>query len=327
MGSKLQQVAVALGFGGGLLFSSGITCAKVVLEANFSGSGTGTGAGNMVQSGGTGMWGATGPKASVSIATNNPFTPVSGGYLGIKIGPHAIAGIKISPNSASTSFNSWVNTTKNTVNGAFDLFFQPSLASTSWGMGDARLLHVNSSNANVNGALQLVLTDAVVSGAEHMQLALYEGTGSGSKPLAAPITTSATYFAANTVYHIAGTFTTDTSTGHVTAHLYIAKGTGAIDITNSSTYEYSVSGTNSAIGAALANDAFSYASGFIVGHPDAWAIPAAMGLNVDTFRIYNNVPTTFAGLPSAAVPAPASLGLVALGSVGLLLLSRRRKTV
>lgn len=288
-----------------------------VLEAEFSGSGTGTGTGNIVQTGGTGTLVATSPATSaIGTTPANEFTSGSGGYLlttQTAGGPDE-AGVSITP-TAGGGFNSWVSLTgsgpngnDNTINGAFDFFFRSNVAGSSWGANAIRVLDYTSF---ATGSLRLVL-DAPQANAIQLQI---KNNANGSQT-AVP-TAYNLNIQANTIYHVAGTFTTAPNSGYVTADLWVVEGNTAISSTSTPT----ATNTSSLAFTATANFG---SQPIVFGHVSYGNAATTMTTEFDQFRIYNGIPTTFSALPT---PEPATLGLIDIGGLGILLLGRKRKMV
>ena len=120
----LAAVAAAVGLG-----LAPVTHADLapVFEADFSGAGTGTGAGNIVQSGGTAT--IVNANATASIVTGTNLAGGPGGYLNIvETGTNAVGtGASLVPTAAANGITSWWSQygsgsggADNTINGSFD---------------------------------------------------------------------------------------------------------------------------------------------------------------------------------------------------------------
>ncbi len=312
----LAAVAAAVGLGLAPVTNAN---AGLVFEADFSGTGTGTGTGNIVQSGGTATLGSTG-NATASIVTGTNLAGGPGGYLQVVetagTGGYG-TGATVTPTSG---FQSWWSPTgsgtggaDNTVNGSFDFFYENSNAGGQWATGpfsDAsgpnNAFGINANN-NSTGA----------GNTTGYQYYLYGGDGITSAGYSMNVTAYNLSLAANTLYHIAGVVSTNTSTGLVTGSLYVVSGNTAI-----------IPGTTTPVATTTSAQVFDATSNaplqFLLG--DAWftnSNTVAQTEKLDQFRIYSGTPTTFSALPTT-IPEPTTLGLMALGGLALLLPRRKR---
>ena len=255
--------------------------------------------------------------ASAAIGTNNPMASASGGYLQVTeqadtsspVKNNGGAGVTITPTSGD-GFDSWFSPTgsgsggtNNTITGAFDFFYRGSLSSSTWA---GQTLRVFDTNTNLR-----IFLDS--TGANALQLGVMGGAQ------AIVNAGSLTPFTAGGLVHVAGTVTTNTTSGLVTATLYAVAGNTAI--TPGTT---SIAGTGTSASAFTLTSSGLAGTAFDFGHTFyGFKSTVAQTEAFDQFRIYNGIPTTFSALPTST-PEPASLGLLAVGGLGLLLLGKRR---
>lgn len=274
----------------------------VVLQADFTGTGTGTGVGHLVSLGATGsLISNAGSSVTSSQVATAPFvSPDSGGCLRLVdagLGIATSAGVHLKPLSSANSPDSWYTdggtSTFDTVNGAFDFYFRSSIASTSWdGSGVAfRPLDISGGN----GGLRMIINSTTPN---NLQMELKAVNAGGAIVMDLFTVKNGVNFAANTVYHMAGTVSTDAA-GKVSIKLFAARGNVDID-TNSNAYLIASANSASAMDTAASNainHAFNSATaaGFDFGkmrNTDA----LAQTQEFDDFRIYNSVPATFDSL-------------------------------
>ncbi|MEI8195254.1 MAG: glycosyl hydrolase family 28-related protein, partial [Phycisphaerae bacterium] len=270
----------------------------VVFEADFNGIGTGTGAGNLVSIGGTGTLITVG-NVTAGQSTGSPFiNPDSGGYLHLADtgSGSGSAGANLLPQAAANSPDVWYtnggSATFDTLNGAFDFFFRSTLASASWDSSGTAFRPLDISGGN-NG-LRLILN---APAANKLQLELLAYNASGTSVLDLKASNASANLAANTLYHMAGTLTTDAS-GKVTIKLFVAPGNSDIDPT-SSTYLLASASSAAALDAAASNvitHAFNSAGGFIFGKTNN-TDTLTQNQDFDTFRIFtaSTTSTTLTG--------------------------------
>ena len=293
-----------------------------VFESDFSG--TGSGGSVTGTTGGTATL-ASKTGATASIGNGNLFGGPGGNLTIAETGGTnsiAYAGASIVPTSMANGFGSWYSATgsgsggaDNTINGSFDYFYKDSLASTSWGVNTSQPLFLPSGTNPFFGI-------ALQSQPNGFQFWVHNGGTSnleagnyGSNPTGtAGLGSANSGVAADTLIHIAGTVSTNASTGFVTAKLYVVTGNNAI-----------TPGTTPVFATATSSVPFTTTTGpatnFTFG--DNAFTSVAQTEQFDQFRIYDGTPTTFSALP-ITTPEPASLGLLAVGGLGLLLLGKRR---
>ena len=280
---------------------------SVVFQADFSGSGAGVGTAlDMVTYGGSGTTlAAVGGNMTAAIAASPRLADGAGSFLRVTDtgpAPGAVAGAQFTFDSAANSPDDWFisggSTEFDTVNGAFDFFFRTSNASANWGDGsgtDFEPFDICGYSAGQNG-LGLVLNSPA---ANQMQLELKAVNNAGTtvQDLVANTGTVSNLILANTVYHIAGTLSTDPN-GVVTISLFLAPGNTPID-TSSSTYlvaQASSNGTFDPVGDKQIYNAFNTATdGMLLGKASN-IDGASQTEGFDTFRIYNVAPETFAAM-------------------------------
>ena len=315
----LAAVAAAVGLG---LVPVTNANAGLVFEADFSGPGAGTGPGNIVQSGGTATIVNPGANATASVVPGINLAGGPGGYLNINetaAGANG-TGAALVPTSPANGITSWWSPTgsgtgaaDNTINGSFDYFYKVNQASSSWGNGTSQPIW------NVPGQFGINLN----SQPNGYQFWVHGTNGTGSYIAASNYTGQNGGFTnpmlAGTLLHVAGVVSTNSTSGLVTADLYvvpnnvaITPGTTPVFATATSTAPFTATGN--------ANTNFTFGD-------DAFNPPLAQTEQFDQFRIYSGtLPTgfSFSALPTA-IPEPATLGLMAVLGAGLLLVGRKRK--
>jgi MYXO-CTERM domain-containing protein len=302
-----------------LLAGQALAPASVVFQADFNGSGSGTGgSSNIVTSGGTGtIFNNTNSNVVPTIGSSTPVTPGAGGYLnvqdnGLQTTGGTGGGVTFTPTSAANSFDSWLTqngagTNKDSVVGAFDFFF---VMNNMGGTFNANSLRFFDMSGGANG-MRLILNN---SNANRLQLELINVSNSAlnvtaSNPSGSPIT-----FTQGTLYHVAGTATTNMLDGRITMSLYLAEGNTAID-TTSATHRI---GQATSSGSYDVTQAFNSANGFNFGYLNN-SVADTKALELDSFRVYNSVPTTF-----GTIPEPGTAVMALVGVAGLWAVRRRR---
>jgi hypothetical protein len=304
-----------------LLVWSSTSQAALVFQADFNGSGSGTGGvSDIVQAGGSGViYSQSGSNATSSVSSTSPLSGGSGGYLsigdaGVNTTNGTGAGVTFSPASVGNSFDSWltqngVSAGVDSLTGGFDFFFRMDSMSGTWNSNSLRFLDISG---GTNG-LRLVLNN---NSTNRLQLELINVSNSSLNVTANNPSSSPIAFTEGTLYHVAGTVATNSSTGRVTLSLYLAEGNTAID-TSSSTYRI---GQATSSGSYDVTQAFNSVNGFNFGLVNN-NVSDIKSMGIDSFRIYDSVPATFSTLP---IPEPASLGVILMS--GTLFLVRRRRT-
>lgn len=292
--------------------------ASVVFQADFNGSGSGTGgASDIVQYGGTGvLYSQSGSNAASSVSTALPLAPGSSGYLSIAdTGKNTTnnlgGGVTFSPASAANSFDSWLTqdgagTGRDSLVGAFDFFFRLDNKTGTWEPNSLRFMDFGDSSQG----LRLVLNNNSV---DRLQLELI---GGGRVLTANNPGTSPIGFTSGTLYHLAGTVATNPANGHVTLSLYLAEGNTAID-TSTSTHRI---GQATSTGSYDVTQAFNSANGFNFGYVNN-SIADTKDIGLDSFRIYDAIPGVFSALP---IPEPGAISAILFGGLIVLAVSRRR---
>jgi hypothetical protein len=269
------------------------THAAVVFQADFNGTGSGTGGpSDMVSFGGIGVLNNTNAKLSnvvASISSGTPLIAGGGRYLSLKDqGPSTrtrVVGAEFTPASAANSFDSWYVDASGTLgfdklNGGFDFLFRTD-SSAALDTNAYRFFDVNGGTSayrftlsSLSGGLTLVLTEA--------------GVG------IARATSSTVNFKANTTYRIAGTLSTD-SRGYVTLNLYLAEGERIID-TNSSAYLIASATSRSVLDAGnKISSSFNSVAGISFGLIQN-SSDDIKTFDLDSFRLYDDVPATFSSI-------------------------------
>jgi hypothetical protein len=276
-----------------------------VFEADFNGSGNGTGgSGNLVALGGTGALGTTTGVTNTVIGTS-PFSANSGNYVHSAVASGSASNQTVAtftPTSAATSWDAITGTTTvgtttyTTLNGGFDLLVRPdSTASgdTSWfrpidisnisGTTGMRIILTGNSGA------QLQLQVLTASGTDGLGSSAGSFTTNNSFALSGGLTDMSNPFVNGSITHIAVTFSTNNLTGQITMSVFAVSGTGAIDTASTANL--------------LGSQSF-YASASVIGATPlptgAWSMTdrysnaQATAIDYDTPRIFNFLPTTFA---------------------------------
>jgi hypothetical protein len=205
---------------------SGMDAGAVVFESSFSGTGTSTGPGNLVDLGGTGQT-VQAAGQTAAVAADNAFDSQSGSYLHVAW-PGAGAGgtgLQTTPVSGRTSWSrifdqrsqQWI------VNGGFDFFLRP-------GQNYSASLDMKALDLGTAGTNSMEMVFSYVQ-PNQIQLQIVTPAGGGGG------TITGTYpagFAAGAVYHLGVTFSTDVtkSPALTTAKIFVVAGSGAITTTN-----------------------------------------------------------------------------------------------
>jgi hypothetical protein len=297
--------------GGAAIFLSALTfpaLAQVAFEADFNGAGTGTGgSSNVVTLGGTATV-YSGGDADASVSTAAPVLfPGETGYLKIETTGSGTAGINIT-STASHSPDSWFtlqsgSMTFDTVNGGTDFFFTSSVDSSDWtGGNEFRPLDISGGTSGLRAILNAV-------GANQLQFDFF-GENSAGTHVQTAMATATVHLVAGQLYHLAYTLSTNSSSGVITANLYLAPGntpintaTGAYLIATATTAGAIVgTGTNAVTHAFNSSSGYWFGAGYSNG-------PLAKTLEFGAFRVYNKVPANFGDeeyLPNLTVATPGA---------------------
>jgi hypothetical protein len=299
--------------------------ASIVLQADFSGSGTGTGAGNIVTSGGTGALyqnNTAGTNYQSSIITSSELAPGSGGYLQVQSTATAAtytygAGVKLTGTGTTPAnpVNSWYHdggiTTFDTLNGSLDFFYDSNSPSSSW---NSTTRFIETGGFAHRTRLILVGT---ATGALQWQVVSY-GNSTGGADILLNNAVAGPTLAADTLYHIAVTVSTNPTSGLVTLTEYWAQGNTAIDSNSSKATVTSTKTLDSSSN--LVTTGFN-GSSLNFGY---FASPTTNTTKFDAMRIYDSPLGSGATTAYfAAIPEPAA-GLLALGALAGLMIRRRR---
>lgn len=303
------------GLAAAMLAGQALMPAAVVFQADFNGSGSGTGGANdMVTYGGTGViFNNTNSNLVPSVGTSAPILPGTGGYLsiqdnGLQTTGGTGGGATFTPTSTANSFNGGYTTgaTFNSINGAFDFYFSMSSV-TGFDANSLRFLDLNGGNSGLRMTLLL-------GSADKFRFELTSKNASGTIVGSATLTSSAVTFLADTVYHMGITYTTD-GTGKVTTKIFLTTGNTGID-TSTNTYLIASYTTTGVFDPLTTNHAFG-SNAFNFGYVNN-AVADSKLLKIDSFRLYDSVPASFTTIPE---PGTAALALVGLGAM---LIRRRR---
>lgn len=300
------------------LMLAGVTLnlsASVILEADFNGTGTGTGGTNdLVSIGGTGsIYQYT--TATTSVQSSS--TMGQGSYLNVSVAgtptPGALGGVNITPTSDTSSWAALNTVASGTtsLHGAADCFIRTNNAGTG-GFGQPNWLYLLDLGNVSDGGLSLVLNaqwgntlTLIIKGGANSFL-----TGNDYTTQSEYVMASADInWQASTIYHIGLSLNTGVD-GVTTAKIYLTEGDGAIDLSTNTSVIGSTSFKidSSVVTKGLPTGAFDFNAG-------GWANGGeGKSVDMDAFRLYDAVPTTF-----TAVPEPTSLSFLgAAAFAGLL---------
>ncbi len=266
------------------------------------------------------------PSVTTELTDTSPFG--GGSYLSTSSTADLVAngnnvgGVTFTPTSDATSWKSMQTlapTGFNTLNGGFDFFLHVTSPGASgfignWtrpldfyndtGAGGMRL-NLYGNDDNTIQVEFLSATDGLLAG--------------GTTATTAVIMTGdiAGGFQLDTTYHIGLTFATDQN-GLVTSKLFLEEGTGAIDTTGSSAGSTTFKIDGSIVTTGFANKSWSSIIGGRAPYGDGDL--TGRSIQADTYRLYDDTPTTF-----GAVPEPSAFALI-LGSAiaGVVFIRRRR---
>ena len=285
---------------------AGAAHSSLILQADFNGPDNGTGGATDMAS-----LGATAKTFfNNTIDATTPFAPGSGSYshYGTQGPDGGYVIIKpLAPASSPAALTPVVGTDR-VMNGGLDFFMRSDHALTA---SEMRFFDISGETGGLrifldskdSDTLRLYVTsptNGIIGGNDDSQ------PGSASQRIVDASFNGG--FLANTVYHVGVTFETD-GTGVVTAKVYIKEGIGAIDLVND------VAGGSVTFGIDENNTTGGLRDGTFTVNKAQKNKPASH--DMDTFRLYDAVPTTFEAL---VIPEPATLGLM---GIGLLLLSKR----
>lgn len=295
--------------------------AAVILEADFNGTGSGTGgASDLVQSGGTGVTFSNG-HTTVTTSTTDPLVAGAGSYLtaDAQAGYSGNAGgVTITPTSSA---NSWaaMNTISGgttSLHGAVDFLYRPESGNVA---GSAYFDPISLGTPSATG-LSLTLYN---NGSDRIKMTINGGTGAFLTGASYTNVANTLYLDGNakaqlvlgTTYHVAFTLSTDAETGVSTVNLFVRNNAEAIDPTSTddlaATYKFKINGAVVTTGLPTGSFAFNAAM---------YIKPAVE--SYDTFRMYDSVPTTF-----DVVPEPSTFAMFGLGLAAMATLRRRRVAV
>lgn len=304
--------------------------ASIIMQADFQGSGGGTGGPNdIVAYGGTGTI-TSYTTGTASIQNSDPLG--QGSYLNVSVGAHPANGnlglATLTPTSAANSWSA-LNTVGSqfvALHGASDFFLSASNAgasgfNTNW----TRPFDIGASSS---GGLRFIMN---AQGTNTMRLEFLAGTNAFLSGTDFQTRTSAMRFdavvpggawALDTTYHFGFTFMTENDV--VTVKLFGATGSQAIDTTVNTNLLGSTSFKIDAtvVTAGLPSGAFSFniggtSGGYVAGDENTGS-GAGRNVSGDALRLYNSAPASF-----GAIPEPTTMALLALGLVPIALRRRR----
>ena len=208
-----------------LTTNSGDPC---FLTANFNGIGTSTGGStDMVYTGAAGSLAAGSGQSSIGISSSNPFTTDNAFYLSISTDATGNgAYVQMTPTTVRTSWGRIFDgrmipaptNGKWLVNGGFDFFWRPAQSPSAANA----MRPIDISNNDATNGLRLTFENISGSTLRHE---IITGAGGGGATLTG---TYPSGFAANQVYHVGVTYSTDAITGVTAAKMFAVSGTGAI---------------------------------------------------------------------------------------------------
>ena len=304
--------------------------AGLILQADFNGTGTGTGGVNdLVTSGGTGALnsynGAVTSVPSAPTLGQGSFLNVNGTAIGTNNGN--LGGVTITPASSANSFAALNTVSSGTVklHGAVDFFFRPDAIAG----GNFNIIDVGGPSSG--GRIRLILTLSPTMTRFNLSSggAGTEGflTGTSSSGTSSYTTPTAGLFAdatgtngalvAGTTYHYG--FTLSTDAGDVsTMSLYRRSDTLAIDTTSIvdrvATQNFKINGANVTVGLTGGNFDFN-----LGGNSNSADAKGRINSG-DKLSLYDAVPTSF-----SSIPEPGTVSLVGIGLLGLLAVRNRKK--
>jgi hypothetical protein len=306
---------------------------EIIFQADFNGSGTGTGgASDMVTTGGTGAlysYSEASP-ATPATATVESTTPIGqGSYFQAFAGNPSktggdTAGVKFTPTDINSSWAALQDLNAdgsgfNDLNGGFDMLFKP-IDFGEGGLSAGWMRPLDIYNNPATGGMRLNMlsygTDLKLE-----FIAADDGFTGGDADTSNDvfyITASDLTWTEGQTYHIGFTFETDAN-HNITTKLFLKEGTGTID--TSSTDDLIASETfqiyNNIVSSGLTSGEFS-SKIISTGSTNAYDRLAQS----DTYRLYDETPTSF----SAAIPEPtAGAQLLGLGALGLCFRRKNRR--
>ena len=296
--------------------------AAVILQADFNGTGSGTGGPtDAVTYGGT----AEVPliyRPADQVVGSVPSTPTmgQGNFLNVSVvgnpgGGGHLGGAKIVPRSSGNSFAA-MNTVSGgnaTLHGAFDYFIRKDANGANTGIGD--IFDIGSESG---GGIRLIHQISATS----MRYRLYsnggflDGTGYTNLTDNAIVDVNYT-LDVGTTYHFGFTMDTDSGTGVSAIKIFGRADNLAIDTTSNASLlaeqQFKINGGN--VTAGLSSGEFYFN---IAGNADG-ANTVGRQVSADALRLYDDVPDSF-----AVIPEPGTVGLLGVGLMGLLILARRK---
>jgi len=282
---------------------------ETVLQADFNGSGSGTGGQNdIVTLGGTATLVDAGNYSDASVLDALPFRTLgmnsSGGYLNVLTTNNVVTGIygrtTITPASPASSLNSMTVFTNGHVmlRGGLDFFFRNERDIEQ----SAEFRPIDTDNRG-NDGLRLVLYNSYATKLRLEIISsgngLYEGGEGGALKSSFAYDIPA-HIASHTIYHVGISFDS-TDDGTVTASVWLKEGTGPINLRQ----DFPIGSLTFGINEAVVTDGFTSGS-FNFGKLSMQGeIPSTQ--DYDCLRIYNDTPVVFGELP---VPPAGTLILV-----------------
>ncbi len=296
--------------------------ASTIFEANFNGSGSGTGGpSDIVQYGGTGSFvsntdSTTTIESTPTMGQGNFVQVINGASTGFRIGRLA----DFTPASAGNSFAAMNTVGASTVSlhGGFDFFTRINSVSSGFESVQNwfRPFDVGSTS---DGGIRLIFNTL-----DNNKLRLQVGTaadgisGAQASSLAFLDVDYTLYSGSEVTHHIGATFETNGGTGEVTMKVFGQQGTGAIDTSSGELGSLTFTIHSNVVTAGLPSGTFQMHTGWY-----GTANNVTSDIDYDALRMYDAMPSSFSAIPETNV-ASLLMGITGLLAGGIIV--RRRRT-